>query len=142
MAGQPTANPVLTFDVTGLTVNEPGLAPTTVIEDSADFEFNVSFEFGGFFAPFLVGLGIPCNVTVRFESLGDGPEGVEPQPPLPPVIVTTVAGILNYVGTIPVPATDLLSTVGTYRLVGVVVVPGSPIAGFTSGVDILQIIEG
>lgn len=136
MAGQPTpgSNPFITFDVTALTVTEAGLAPTSVIENGRSFEVKVSFTFAGLIAPFLVGLGVPCTVTVRFESLGDGPEGFAG-----PITVTTVPGTLNYTGTVPVAAADPLSTVGTYRLVGSVVIPGSPLAGFIDG-NILQII--
>lgn len=134
MAGQPAplSNPFITFDVTALTVTESGLSPTTIIEVSKAFELNVSFVFAELLASWLVGLGFGNEVTVRYESLGAGPEGA-----LGPVTVTTVAGSLSYTGTIAVPAGTL--PVGPYRLLGSVIVPGSPIAGYVDG-PILQII--
>jgi len=134
MAGQPQpgSNPWLTFDVTNLTFSAPGLPPTTILEEDETFEATVEFEFAGMLAPWIMGMGAQCDVHVRYESLGQGPEGS-----LGPVTVTTTAGQLNYTGTINVPAGTVPQ--GTYKTMGTVLVKNSPVAGYTDG-PILQII--
>ena len=132
MAGQPKLSPFLTFDVNSFSITDPGFLDVTVIESTVPFSLNVGFVFGGSFAHFLLGLGLNCNVTVGFESLGAGPEGT-----LGPLVVTTNVVDLIYTGIIPVAPGTL--TAGSYRLVGNVVIPGSGIAGFIDG-NILEII--
>ncbi len=134
MAGQPQpgSNPWITFDVTNLTISEPGLPPSTVIESTNPFAVNIDFEFAGMLAPWLVSLGFNVDLRVRFESLGTGPEVTSGPTP-----VVTAGGTLNYSGTVNV-APGTLSP-GAYKVVGTAIVPGSPIAGYFEG-PILQII--
>jgi hypothetical protein len=135
MSGQPApgSNPILTFDVTDLEISEPGLPPSVVIPAGTAFNVNVEFEFDGAIAPALMGLAVPMSVYLRYESLGAGPEGS-----FGPVNVPTVAGTLDYTGTVNVPAGNPL-TPGSYRLVGAVNWAGSPVAGFIDS-TILEII--
>ena len=126
MAGQPApgTNPFLTFDVTAMTITEPGLPPSTVVGAGGSFNVDIEFEFDGVIAPPLMGLGVPMNIWLRYESLGSGPEGS-----FGPVVVPTVAGSQSYTATVSVPAGNPLTS-GTYRLVGAVKWPGSVVAGF------------
>lgn len=134
MPGQPN-QPLLNFDVTNLTVVDSGQTPNLVIGRTEAFSVTVDFKFGGLLASWLMGLGVNCAVRVKYESLGEGPEGT-----WGPATVITVAGQPAYTGTINVPANHFAAgEEGAYKLVGTVTVPGSPIAGYFEG-PILQII--
>ena len=128
MAGQPQpgSNPWLTFDVTNCTIYETGLPPSTVIECTRPFSVDVDFVFAEMLAPWIVTFGVSCEVRVRFESLGTGPEVVSS-----PTTVTTVAGSLSYKGTVSMSAGTF--TPGAYKMVCTVTIPGSPIAGYVEG---------
>jgi len=128
----PGSNPWITFDVTAQAMAEPGLADTTVMEIDKAFQVKVNFVFAGFLAPWIVSLGVPCKISVSAESIGPGPELT-----LGASTVTTLAGPLNYSGTVNVAAHTL--TEGTYKLVAAVTIPNSPVAGFIEG-PIIQMI--
>ena len=144
MATQPApgSNTFITFDMADLTVLDPGLAATTVIESTSPFQVQVDFSFAGSLAPWLVFTVITMNFDVRFESIGGGQEIT-----VGPVAINTTAGQLNYQATVNVAAGQLNS--GVYKMVGVVAAtipipppvippPVPPIAGYLEG-DIIHI---
>lgn len=144
MAGQPApgTNIFITFDCFDMTVAEPGLPATTIIQLNQAWQATISFRFAELFAPWLVSLPVTWVYTLRAESLGPGPEVA-----FPSLSGATNPGQLAYglgnpapVPTINVPAGAL--PVGVYKLVGTVTFAGAPpppMAGYHEG-PIIQII--
>lgn len=147
MPGQPArdSNPFLWFDVTGLTVVELGPPPvlpeTTVIQANQACQVRGSFEFGGWFADWLVSLPVKWKFSVKAESMGPEPELL-----LGEMIGTTNAGQLGYGPGLAAPHPAVTVPAGTlppgvYKLVGTVAFQGTPpppMAGYFEG-PILQV---
>lgn len=143
MIGQPPGSKrFLIFDVTGLTVGEPGLPPSTIIEVTRAWQVQASFEFSEALAEWAVSLPVTWTLKVWADPLGPGPK-IE----LGTVTSRTIAGQLKYgpsdpppVPTINVPAGTL--PIGFYMLVSLVTITGippPPISDFFIG-PIIQII--
>jgi hypothetical protein len=143
MPGQPAvgSNQFITFDVSNdikITEASPGLldTPSNIIPKGKEFSATIRFSLGGLFADFISGTKAPYSVTLRYESIGDGPEGSFP----------AQTGALepakrDYEVTVKVSPDTL--PVGVYQLAAVVTFTGSskpPLNGYVSG-QILEVYE-
>lgn len=136
MPGQPTGNAILNFDVTACHIIDATMAPNTIVNSNQPFQAVADFQFTGFLANFIVGLGLTLDVHLRAESIGPGAEVN-----LGSTAITTVANKTQYGNAFPspkptinVPANALAP--GVYKLVVAVTSAGpnpAPIAGFHEG---------
>jgi hypothetical protein len=135
MAGQPTNNPVATFNLTSLTIASPGLDPTTIFDFDLPWSVSANFAFGGAFAAALVAAPLTWTYRAVAESMGPGVEVVLGQISGTTNPGQTVYGPAPIAGpnpTIPVAARRL--PVGVYRVTGLVTIAGFPILGFNETV--------
>jgi hypothetical protein len=132
---------VLSGSISPSIIIDPGLPPADIIKVGTPFQVKVDWEIHGTAVPLVAGT---FRVQVFFESIGPGPETVDPPAPInvPVASVPLLPGPQRQY-TINVPVPGALLTPGAYNMVALLTYldvsnnPG-PMAGF-SDEKILQV---